>query len=101
MSLIPGTPSVQARTPFELFWHRFREDRLALASLVFLGLLIVVAIFAPLVVELCRGPGPERPRPIALDVFGTPTGPQRPLRSASTSSGATSSAAPSTEPGSR
>src|SRR3954470_22352521 len=54
---------------------RFREDKLAMVSLVFLVLLIFTAIFAPLVVSLCGAPGPDATDTGALDTFGTPTGP--------------------------
>jgi peptide/nickel transport system permease protein len=69
----PGAPP--ARSPFELFWRRFREDHLALASLIFIGLLVVVAIAAPLIVEIAGTPPPDERDTGALDVFGTPTGP--------------------------
>ena len=64
-----------ARSPFELFWRRFREDKLALASLAFIGLLIVVALAAPLIIDLAGTPEPDVRDRGALDVFGTPTGP--------------------------
>jgi peptide/nickel transport system permease protein len=64
-----------ARSPFQLFWARFRKDRLAMASLVFIALLIVVAIAAPLIVDVAGVPGPDQRDKSALDVFGTPTGP--------------------------
>ena len=70
----PGGP-VAARTPLELFWRRFRQDRLALASLVFICLLIVVAIAAPLVVGLLGLPGPNVQNPNLTDAFGSPLGP--------------------------
>jgi peptide/nickel transport system permease protein len=75
-----GVPSAaeldfRARTPFELFWRRFREDHLAQAALVFLGFLVVVAIAAPLIVDIAGTPGPSVRDTDSLDVFGTPTGP--------------------------
>ncbi len=70
-----GDPEVQARTPFELFWNRFRQDRVALAALVFVAVIVVVAIFAPLVVKLLGAPDPNFRDQSALDAFGTPTGP--------------------------
>jgi peptide/nickel transport system permease protein len=66
---------LRARSPFELFWHRFRQDRLALASLFFIVFLIFVAIFAPVIVEIAGTPPPDERDTSALDVFGTPTGP--------------------------
>jgi peptide/nickel transport system permease protein len=67
--------AIAARSPWELFWRRFREDRLAMASLVFLAILVLVAIFAPLVVKIFGAPPPNERDTGALDIFGTPTGP--------------------------
>ena len=64
-----------SRSPWELFWRRFREDKIALGSLVFLALLILVAIFAGQVVALVGAPGPDTLDSKSLDIFGTPTGP--------------------------
>jgi ABC-type dipeptide/oligopeptide/nickel transport system permease subunit len=77
----PDLPDIDAsaswaRSPWQLFWARFREDRLAMAGLVFVALLILVAIFAPLVVDLAGAPGPDARDSDALDpLFGTATGP--------------------------
>lgn len=68
-------PEVVARTPFQLFWHRFRQDRLALVALGFIVCLILIAIFAPLVVKLAGAPGPNTRDTSALDAFGTASGP--------------------------
>jgi peptide/nickel transport system permease protein len=66
---------VEGRTPFELFWARFRRDRVALVALGFIGLEIAVAIFAPLLVDAFGHP-PNAQYPNELDAaFGTPTGP--------------------------
>jgi peptide/nickel transport system permease protein len=68
--------AIAARSPWQLFWRRFREDKLALASLVFLALLILVAIFAPLVVKAVGAPGPDAEDQGALNqLFATATGP--------------------------
>ena len=68
--------TVQPRTPWQLFWRRFREDWLALASLTFIGLLVAAAIFAPLLVDVLGVPGPDERDTGALDPFyATPTGP--------------------------
>ena len=64
------------RTPWQLFWLRFREDKLALIALGFIVLLILVAVFAPVVVDLFGAPGPDDRDTSALDpLFATPTGP--------------------------
>jgi peptide/nickel transport system permease protein len=68
--------AIAARSPWQLFSRRFREDKVAMASLVFLGLLMLVAIFAPLVVKIFGAPGPDARDTGALDpLFATPTGP--------------------------
>jgi peptide/nickel transport system permease protein len=67
--------AIAARSPWQLFSRRFREDYLAMASLVFLALLVLMAIFAPLVVKLAGAPGPNVLDSGALDQFGTATGP--------------------------
>jgi peptide/nickel transport system permease protein len=70
-------PAVAARTPWQLFWERFREDRLAFVSLGFIGFEIVAALSAPLIVRVVGHP-PNAQYPSALDPsFGTPTGPSR------------------------
>jgi peptide/nickel transport system permease protein len=70
-----GAGEIAARSPWELFFKRFREDKFALVSIGFLILLILVAIFAPLVVKLFGAPGPYAADTNALDLFGQPTGP--------------------------
>jgi peptide/nickel transport system permease protein len=66
---------IAARSPLELFWRRLRTDKVALVALGFIVLLIVVAIFAPLVIKIFGAPDPNQQNPGALDEFGTPTGP--------------------------
>jgi peptide/nickel transport system permease protein len=73
IGLAPG--DVAARSPLQLFWRRFRSDRVAMVSAAFILLLIVIAIFAPLVVKLLGLTGPYTNYPNALDAFGSPTGP--------------------------
>jgi peptide/nickel transport system permease protein len=68
--------AIRARSPWELFWRRFREDQLAMASLAFIAVLVLIAIFAPVVTDLFGAPGPDERDTAALDpVFATPTGP--------------------------
>ncbi len=71
----PGEPEVAFRTPRQLFWERFREDRVALVALGFIVFEILMALFAPLMVGAFAHP-PNAQYPSALDpTFGTPTGP--------------------------
>ncbi len=71
--LVPG--EIAARSPRQLFWRRFRADRVAMASAIFLILLILIAIFAPELVKLLGLPGPNVQDPNATDAFGSPLGP--------------------------
>jgi peptide/nickel transport system permease protein len=66
---------IAARSPLQLFWRRFRGDRVAMVSAVFIIFLIIVAIAAPLIVSIFGLQGPNVQNPNALDVFGSPTGP--------------------------
>jgi peptide/nickel transport system permease protein len=66
---------VTARSPLELFWRRFRADRVAMVSAIFIVLLIVVALAAHPIVSLLGVSGPNQPNLGALDAFGQPTGP--------------------------
>ena len=66
---------IVARTPAALFWRRLRQDRVAIVSLVFIVLLVLVAIFAPLVVKLLGLPSPYTQNPNLLNAFGEPSGP--------------------------
>jgi ABC-type dipeptide/oligopeptide/nickel transport system permease subunit len=67
---------IAARSPWQLFWRRFREDKLAMASLVFLVILVIIAIAAPLVVKIVGAPGPDAEDQSALNsTFATATGP--------------------------
>jgi peptide/nickel transport system permease protein len=66
---------IAARSPLELFWRRFRQDRVALGALAFIILLIIVAILAPVIVDAVGVTGPNVQNSKALDEFGTPTGP--------------------------
>ncbi|HUB36744.1 MAG TPA: ABC transporter permease [Solirubrobacteraceae bacterium] len=70
-----GEARARALTPTRLFWRRFRRDRMAMASLVFIVVLIVVAIAAPLVVALAGLPGPTVQNPNLTNAFGSPLGP--------------------------
>jgi len=66
---------VTARSPRQLFWRRFRSDKVAMVSAGFIILLILIAIFAPLVVKILGVPGPYVNDPNATDAFGSPLGP--------------------------
>jgi ABC-type dipeptide/oligopeptide/nickel transport system permease subunit len=76
----PGQISVEVsqqvigRSPWELFWRRFRKDKFALGGLFIVFVMIVLAVLSPVIAGFTHGPNQvflER-----LDSFGIPTGPQ-------------------------
>jgi peptide/nickel transport system permease protein len=70
-------PEVEAARPLTLFWERIRSDKVALAALVFLLVVLVSAVFAGPITRLVAHP-PNAQFPERLDPnFGTPTGPTR------------------------
>jgi len=66
---------VLARTPLQVFWRRLRRDRVALAALAFIALLVVVSVFAPLIVKLVGARPPDAQSPEFLTVYGSPSPP--------------------------
>ncbi|MDQ3878644.1 MAG: ABC transporter permease [Actinomycetota bacterium] len=67
--------TVEGRTPWQLFWLRFREDKVAFIGLAFLVLLAASAIGAPLFAKL-TGHGPnDLFQTTMMDSFGIPKGP--------------------------
>ena len=65
---------VRARTPTQLVWRRFKRDRAALVSLIFIAFLVVLALSAPLVAKIV-GHGPNELFRDMTDDFGLPKGP--------------------------
>jgi peptide/nickel transport system permease protein len=75
LGLLESGGEIAARSPLQLFWRRFRQDRVAQGAGAFIVLLIVVAIFAPLVVKLAGLPSPYAQNPNLTGPFGEPLGP--------------------------
>jgi peptide/nickel transport system permease protein len=66
---------VTARSPLQLFWRRFRRDRVAMVAAGVVVLACLIAIFAPLIVKIAGAPDPNVQNPDLLDDFGSPSGP--------------------------
>jgi ABC-type dipeptide/oligopeptide/nickel transport system permease subunit len=66
---------IEALSPLQLFWRRFRKDRVAVVSLGFVVLLVIVALAAPLIVKILGLPGPYVQNLNLTDEFGSPLGP--------------------------
>ena len=75
--MIRGEQAVAARSPLQLFWRRFRRDKVAMAALGFILVLILVAVFAGPITKLLGAPPPNEQQTSALDDFGLPAGPSR------------------------
>jgi len=73
--MIRGEKAVEARSPMQLFWRRFRRDKVAMVALCFIVVLVFVAIFAGPITKLVGAPGPNVQETSSLDDFGLPTGP--------------------------
>jgi peptide/nickel transport system permease protein len=66
---------IVARSPMQLFWRRFRQDRVAMISLGFVVLILLTAVFAPLIVKVVGTPSPNITNADLTDDFGQPLGP--------------------------
>jgi peptide/nickel transport system permease protein len=73
--VVKGESGVAARSPQQLFWRRFRRDKVALVALGFIVGLILVAIFATPICNIVGVPSPNVQQSSALDSFGLPAGP--------------------------
>ncbi len=69
-----ASKEVLGRSPWELFWRRFRRDTFALAGLVIVTIMIALALLAPLISRWV-GHGPNQVFLNQLDSFGLPSGP--------------------------
>jgi peptide/nickel transport system permease protein len=71
-----ATAAIAARSPLQLFWRRLKGDKVAMTALVFVILLILAAVFAPLIVKLVGARPPNEQSTKFIDpAFGTATGP--------------------------
>jgi peptide/nickel transport system permease protein len=73
----PDQPRIVALSPGRLFWRLFRRDRMAIASIVFLAIMILIAITAPLIAKYVVHHTPSHLYIDKLDDVGLPTGPNR------------------------
>jgi peptide/nickel transport system permease protein len=69
------TATVQGRSPRQLFWMRFRQDKAALFGLTVIIILVLLAIFAGVISNIV-GHGPNDVYQVQMsDDFGIPKGP--------------------------
>jgi peptide/nickel transport system permease protein len=75
----PAHPSghVVALTPWQIFWREFRKDRLALVSIAFIALMILLALTAPLIAQHVVHHAPNHLYLTELNEFNLPKGPTK------------------------
>jgi peptide/nickel transport system permease protein len=67
--------TIEGKSPRQLFWARFKTDKTAVGSLVFIVVLVLLAIFAGVIARHVVGHEPNELFRDQLDEFGLPTGP--------------------------
>jgi peptide/nickel transport system permease protein len=71
-----GGTQVASKSAWQLFWARFREDKVALAGAVVIGILIILAIAGgPIAAKVTGHPNTEAYTSEMEDEFGIPKGP--------------------------
>jgi ABC-type dipeptide/oligopeptide/nickel transport system permease subunit len=85
--LLPGADSdapppevvakkIEARTPLQLAWARFKRDKVAMSALIIIGLLILVAIFANQILDVFNlVPPNDQDFELGVSPDGLPAGP--------------------------
>lgn len=66
---------IEGRSTWQLAWQRLRRDRLAMVSLVVIGVVILIAIFAPVFAAITGHPPNEQYRQAGLTADGLPKPP--------------------------
>jgi peptide/nickel transport system permease protein len=80
---VGGAPSEQVtgRSPWQLFWRRFRKDRFAIGGLVIIGIMALLAVGAPAVAAIVgHGPNDVSHFREMSTYFGLPKGPNFELK---------------------
>jgi peptide/nickel transport system permease protein len=67
-------PVVKARSPRQLFWMRFKEDKVAIFGLCLVILMVLIAVFAPLSAKITGHEFDQQFRD-RINEFGSPLGP--------------------------
>ncbi len=73
-----GATEVVGRSPWQIFWSRFKSDRVAVASLIFIGFLILLALAAGWISKNIVHHGPNELFVFRmLDEYSLPKGPNK------------------------
>ena len=69
--------AIQGRSPWQLAWERLRHDKVAIASVSIVILVVLMAIVAPLVARLTGHGYADQYPMVGLDQYGLPQGPSK------------------------
>src|SRR5262245_19871322 len=73
---VEGEHAIVGRSPSELFWRRFRQDKFAVGGAIFIFLIILMAVCAPLIADHVAHHQPNQIFVYTeLDSYGLPKGP--------------------------
>ena len=70
-----GPAEIAARSPWQLFFARIREDKVTLVSAIFVVLLVLIALFAKQIIDLVGAHPPNEQSTKYLDSFGSAAAP--------------------------
>lgn len=70
-----GPGAVKARTPRQIFWDRFKDDKLAIAGGLMVIFMVIIALMAPIFEDLAGHSYKQQYRSEMLNEFGSPEGP--------------------------
>jgi peptide/nickel transport system permease protein len=74
--IAPAAKKIEGRSPWRLATQRLLHDKASMISLTVIVLIVLVAIFAPVVAAIVgHGANQQFPAPIGVDVSGQPLGP--------------------------
>lgn len=71
----PAQQRIEGRSPWVLAWQRLRRDRVAMGSLVVIFLILLLAVFAPVIAAITGHPVNEQYRETGLSPDGLPLPP--------------------------
>ena len=93
---------IEGKSPWRLGYERLRRDRAAMISVAVIVLIVLVAIFAPVIAAIIgHGPNEQFPAPIGVNAQGQPVGPSTTFWLGTDTSAVTCWCASPTAPGSR
>lgn len=72
---LAGKTVITGKTPWQLFWGRFKQDKMAFVGMGFIVILVILALTSPLIAQHIVHHGPNELFRSMQDSFGLPKGP--------------------------